>query len=388
MRWYRVFLKSAKEQVRDYWILILVLILAPFMLFVYYLMLESENQDIEVVFVNQDRGMMFPGSRINLGDSLVYHLQQSPGDEAGSFLNFRREANREEAEMLLRSGDADVLVIIPGNLTLSIMPGAITDSLLARMELVGDITDMDYLVGAVWTEEMINRFVGEITGIRLPLAWKETPLGFSGQRSEFELYVPGLLILSIIMIMFSASAAIVREPETQTLERLKISNLTSLEFLAGISGVQVIVAVIAIALTMLTAAGLGYTLIPGTLWFILFIAFLTSLSMIAFSLIVAAICRSVKDVAIIGTFPLFLLMFFSGAAFPISGGRLLSMGRITLHFNDILSPTWAVNALHKVLVRGMDSRETLPEISALVLLTLIYFAVGVVAFRRRHMRAR
>ena len=44
--------------------------------------------------------------------------------------------------------------------------------------------------------------------------------GFFRPESAFELYVPGLLILSIIMIIFSASAAIVREAENRTLERL------------------------------------------------------------------------------------------------------------------------------------------------------------------------
>ena len=109
--------------------------------------------------------------------------------------------------------------------------------------------------------------------------------------------------------------------------------------------------------------------------------------MISFSLIVAATCRSVKDVAIIGTFPLFLLMFFSGAAFPLSGGKLFSIGKLTLHINDILSPTWAVDALNKVLVKGLAPRETITEMAALAILTLLYFVIGVWAFKRRHMSA-
>jgi len=388
MRWYNVFVKSAREQLRDYWILILILVLAPFMLLMYFLMLETEKPNYKILFVNHDKGTFFFNNSINLGDSLVHYMQLSAIDEELSFLNFSEEAIRNEAEIQLREGNADVLVILPGNFTMSLLTADHSDSIPALLELVGDVTNMDYLVGAVWTQEMISQFVQAATGISLPIGWKETSLGFSGQRSEFELYVPGLLILSIIMMMFSASAAIVREPETKTLDRLKISKLTSLEFLSGISIVQILIAVIALALSILTAIGLGYTLIPGTLWYIFFIAFLTSLSMITFSLIVAAICRSIKDVAIIGTFPLFLLMFFSGAAYPIGGGKLFSIGSLTFHINDILSPTWAVDALNKVLIKGQDAGETITEIIALVVLTLLYFIIGVWAFRRRHMRAR
>ena len=136
-----------------------------------------------------------------------------------------------------------------------------------------------------------------------------------------------------------------------------------------------------------TAMALGYTLIPGTFGFLILISFLTALSMISFSLIVAAMCRSIKEVAIIGTFPLFLLMFFTGAAFPISGGRLFSLGSYEVRLNDILSPKFAVEALQKVLVRGQDIRATLPDMAAIVVLTLLYLVLVTWAFRKRHMKA-
>jgi ABC-2 type transport system permease protein len=190
------------------------------------------------------------------------------------------------------------------------------------------------------------------------------------------------------MIIFSASAAIVREPEIRTLERLKISRLTALEFLGGISLVQILLAILSMVLALLTAVALGYTVLPGTLGFILLISMLTALSMVSFSLLVAAMCRSVKEVAIIGTFPLFLLMFFTGAAFPISGGELFNIGEYTVKLNDILSPKFAVEALNKVLIRGLEVKDTLPDMITIVLLTLFYFVTGTWAFRRRHMRAR
>jgi ABC-2 type transport system permease protein len=180
----------------------------------------------------------------------------------------------------------------------------------------------------------------------------------------------------------------VRESEYRTLERLRISRLTALEFLGGISLVQILIAILSLLLALSTAFLLGYTLIPGTLGFIVLISMLTALSMISFSLLVAAMCRSIKDVAIIGTFPLFLLMFFTGAAFPINGGGLFSIGGYQVMLNDLLSPKFAVEALNKVLIRGMEVKETVPEIIALVVLSILYFIAGAWAFKRRHMRAR
>ncbi len=386
MKWYYVFIKSIREQLRDYWILVLTLVFAPLFVFLYYLMSETETPSYDIVFVNRDKTVYFFNQAVNLGDSLVHYLQVYAAGEEDVFLEFSRRDDREEGLELLKAGNADVMVVLPENLTIQLVNPDRERSQECPLELVGDITDLDYIIGAVWTEELINHFILEATDIGMPISWKETTLGHSGQRTVFELYVPGLMIFAIIMMMFTASASIVREPEAGTLERLKISNLSALQYLGGISLVQLIIGIISLLLTLWVAISLGYEVIPGTFWFIMLIGVLTSLSMITFSLIVAAICRSIKDVAIIGTFPLMIMMFFSGAFFPLGGGKLFTIGDFTLYLNDILSPKWAVEALNKVLIRGLEIRDTLSEILAIILLTFVYFLIGVWAFQRRHMK--
>jgi len=387
MKWLAVFIKGIKEQIRDYWILLMVVVMAPLFISIYFLMAETDSPSYEVIIVNLDRDLEMKVKQNNPGISLVQMMQTLPGFTENDLFNFTIENSREEALELLRDNQADVVVVIPGDFSRRILDSSKRSDPPAKLELVGDVTRMEYIVGAIWIEELINNFVLETAGIRMPIEWTETTLGYSGKRTMFEIYVPGLLILSIIMIIFSASAAIVREAETGTLERLKISRLSSFEFLIGLSLVQLIIAIVSLILALLTAITLGYSLIPGTLGFILIISVLTALSMISFSLIVAAMCRSIKDVAIIGTFPLFLLMFFTGAAFPISGGKLFEIGNHTVMLNDLLSPKFAVEALNKVLIRGLEAKDAVPEIIALMALTIIYFLLGISLFKRRHMRA-
>lgn len=386
MKWYHVFIKSLKEQIRDYWILLIVVLLAPFFIFIYYLMIESENPHYDVTLINQDKGISIPGLTLNLGDSLINYLKKEASSYDELILTFHVEENRDEAVLKLKDNKVDVLLVIPENFSHSLVSDPQSIAEPATFELVGNITDMHYVIGAVWTEELFNKFLVKSTGFEMPVRWIETQLGHSGERTIFELYVPGMLILAIIMMMFSASAAIVREPETQTLKRLKLSNLSALEFLTGVSLLQIIIAALSVGLALLTAMGLGYSIIPGTLWYIILISFLTSLSIIAFSLLFAAFCRSIKDVAIIGTFPMLLFMFFTGAAFPVGGHVLFSIGDFEFKLNGILSATHSVTALNKVLVMGHNPVKTLPDIFALVILTLIYFVIGVWAFNKRHMK--
>jgi ABC-2 type transport system permease protein len=386
MRWYLVFRKGIREQIREYWILVMTVVMAPFFILIYFLMAETEDPEYAVILVNLDRGAEYEGGFLHLGDSIVNYAKLLSGME--EMLNITALESREAAVEKLRNRKADVVLVLPVDLSATVAASPDAPLPPSRIELVGDVTQMEYIIGAVWSEELINRYILELADIQMPHTWTETTLGFSGARSNFELYLPGLLILSIIMIIFSASSAMVRESESRTLERLRISRLKTLEFLGGISLVQIIVALFSLLLAVLTALALGYTLIPGTLGFILLISILTALSMISFSLLVAAMCRSVKEVAIIGTFPLFLLMFFTGAAFPVTGGRLFTIGSYQVMLNDILSPKFAVEALNKVLIRGLDVKDTIPEMIALVVLTGLYFVAGTWLFRRRHMRAR
>jgi ABC-2 type transport system permease protein len=386
MKWYYVFIKSLKEQIRDYWILLIVVLLAPFFIFVYYLMIESENPHYDIVIINKDNGISMPTFNMNLGDSLIAFLKQEALSYEDLILRFYVGDQREDAISKLRDEKIDVLLIVPENFTASLVNYSQESDEPATFELVGNITDMHYIIGAVWTEELFNQFLANSTGYEIPVRWVETQLGHSGERTNFELYVPGMLILAIIMMMFSASAAIVREPEIQTIKRLKLSNLSALEFLTGVSILQIIIAAFSVMLALLTAMGLGYRIIPGTLWYLVLISFLTSLSIIAFSLIFAAVCRSIKDVAIIGTFPMLLFMFFSGAAFPVGGSTLFSIGDFEFKINGVLSATHSVNALNKVLVMDQSPVKTLPDVSTLVILTILYFIIGVWAFNRRHMK--
>jgi hypothetical protein len=55
--------------------------------------------------------------------------------------------------------------------------------------------------------------------------------------------------------------------------------------------------------------------------------------------------------------------------------------------NDLLSPKFAVEVLNMVLVRGQEISNTLPEMTGILILTIVYFVIGTWAFKRRHMRA-
>jgi len=124
----------------------------------------------------------------------------------------------------------------------------------------------------------------------------------------------------------------------------------------------------------------------GSFAVLLLITVLTSVSIIAFSLIVAAATKTVNEVLIVGNFPLLLFMFFTGAAFPLRGGELFTIAGYPVSIQGFMSPTHAVSALNKVMIMNMGITDILPEIIALIILTAFYFLIGWQAFSYRHMK--
>jgi ABC-2 type transport system permease protein len=294
--------------------------------------------------------------------------------------------NRTGAIEQLKNKKADALVVIPEDFSQRVQ-----DLVHSRgekninIEFVGDLSEVNYLVSAVWAGELIQEYVYQVTGTTRPVGITETGLGLSGALDDFDLYMPGILILSVIMLLFSAAIAIVEEVENRTIIRLRLSQVSTIEFLTGVSIVQILIGLVSVMLTAAIAAALGFRFV-GSFLVLIFLAALTSLSIVAFSLILAAFTRTVNEVLVVGNFPLFVFMFFTGAAFPLEGAVLFTVGDYPITVQGLMSPTHAISAVKKTLILNMGLGEVVPEILALILLTALYFLLGVWAFQRRHMR--
>ena len=382
MRLGGVIRKSIKEQYRSFWLLLLTVITAPFFVLVYNLITQSYAPVYDIMVLNKDEGVISGIAAPAWGDSLIAALY---GQESQGWKIIQVE-NREEAAARLTNRKADLLMIIPDNFSQSmsgLREGKSMDPF--NLEFLGNISDMNYVVAAILTYSFVSDFVTSTTGIRPAFNFVETPLGSSGQLSEFEMAVPGLVIFSIIMLMLTASVAMIAEVENKTMLRLKMSRVTTLELMGGITLVQILVGFISVLATLCAAAALGFRF-QGSMPLAFVIVLLTMVSIIAFCLFIAAFSKSVTQVLIIGNFPLFIFMFFTGAMFPMNVTPWFTAGGYPVSLISLMSPTHAVSALNKVLVMQQGFTDILPELISIVLLCIVYFYLGIWVYRKRHMK--
>lgn len=385
MRTWNIILKSLREHRRSFWILLLTVSMGPFFIMLYYLIIEASDPKYDILVVNRDKGTMQLGFAVNHADIMLDMYQGVVTDTMEMPLTITKSPDRETAISMMKSGKADAVLILPPDFSRKISN---MDSGAAppQVEFIGDLTNTYYLVSAIWAGALLEQYVSGVSGRSPPMQVKETSLGSSGSLSDFEIAVPGLLIISIIMLMFTASIAFITEVEQRTILRLRLSSLRTIEYLGGIGLVQVFIGLISMVLTLLTAIAFGYEY-QGSIWLILLVTAFCSISIVAFSLIVAAATRSANEVLIVGNFPLFLFMFFTGAAFPINSNPMFSILDYPVSAAGLMSPTHAITALRKILVMEAGISDIIPELIAIMVLTIIYFIAGGLWFRRRHLRS-
>ena len=378
--------KSLTEQWRSYWVLLLSLSMGPFFICIYYLIMESTTPEYKILVINNDQGAMVNGQEVNHGKMMLNLFNEFKPDTIAIPFKVREATDRDESILALKNKKADALLVIDEAFSESLErlkkdPAAPSP----EIEFTGDLTNTYYLVSAVWANELVNEYCLSVTRQKRIVQIKETSLGISSSVTDFDLIVPGILIVSLIMLMFTASIAFVSEVENRTIIRLKLSKITAFGFLAGISTVQVMVGLASALLTLITAILLGFQY-TGQIYSMIIIAGLASISLIAFSLIIAALTKSAGEVLVVGNFPMFLFMFFTGAAFPLKSRELFTIAGYPVNLQGLMSPTHAVSALNKTMIMGMDLADVLPEIISILVLTVLYFLVGGMIFRYRHLR--
>jgi ABC-2 type transport system permease protein len=388
MRLFNVVLKCFREQKRDLWVLGLSLAFAPLFVILYYLMTGGTGStSYSVLVINHDHpAASSSGSTIAAGNDIIQGLREMAYKNGNPLLKITLTDDPALAESQVRDRQASVLLIIPEDFSATLVDYQAGDTLAStQVTFRGDLTNPSYTVAAVIVMTVADTYVSETTHAPRPVILNEVPLGASSSRSEFENYIPGLLVMAVVLMVFQASMMPAREIESGALRRLRLSPITSVEYLGGLSIWMTLIAILSILVTFATAVALGFRS-QGPLWLAILIDIIAALSIIGIGLIVACLSKTVSQAFVIANFPLGFLMFLTGAAFPLPRPTIFNLFGHPICYADFLPPTHAVIALNKIFTLGAGAQDVVFEVSALIILTALYFSIGVWLFQRTQMR--
>jgi ABC-2 type transport system permease protein len=390
MRLFNVVLKNFWEQKRDLWVLGLSLAFAPLFVVIYYLMTGGTGSTAySILVINRDQpAALADGTTLAAGKDVIGGLQAMAYKSGNPLLKISLVDDQARAETLVRDRQAALLLILPEDFSTALAAYRAGDTSTApQVTLRGDMTNPAYTIAAVLALTVVDNYANTVTHAPRPVALHEAPLGASSSRSEFENYIPGLLVMAVILMVFQAAMMPARDIESGALRRLRLTPITSFEYLGGLSIWLALIAALSVILTFVVAVALGFRS-QGPLWVATLVDLLAALSIIGIGLIVACLSKTVAQAFVIANFPLGVLMFLSGAAFPLPRPVLFTLFGHGLSYADFLPPTYAVIALNKIFTLGAGASEVAFELVALALLTALYFGIGVWLFQRTQMGRR
>lgn len=389
MKMWAAFQKTFRENIREWKILILTLVFGPFFVYIMYAYFSASTPSYTLLILNRDQpARTDAGAILRVGDDLCRKWAEAAYPDGRRIFKVQSLEHLEDGERLLKNREADLLMVVPPDLSRSIetyrrRPG----SRLSPLKTMGDPSSVRFAVAASFADYLSYSAIASAAGIELAQVVEFQGIGSGGSPRDFDQYVPALLVLAIIMVLFTAAASMIKEVDKGTIIRLNLSRLSAFDFLAAVSLNQVLIGTLALLLTYLSALSVGYRS-SGSMALFLFVGGMATLSVIALSILVAALLRTIFELLTVGVFPFFILVFFSESMFPLPRITLLRLAGHPFYVNDVLPTALAVKAFNKILNFNAGFGEIGFEMAGIMVLTIIDFVLGLWLFYRRHLRVR
>jgi ABC-2 type transport system permease protein len=365
-------IKSLKENLRNWKVIVLVLTFSPFFVLLMKLFYGGGETVYCVGILDLDQG--------KAAKELIQTVEDYQYTENVNLFQWEEISNKTDLEDKIKEKTIDIGIIIPKGYSDKLADLKIGNPAVAQM--YGSTANSRYTIAAIMLSNIVSNQGLEAANITAPAIVSETFLERKAVKSEFDMYVPGLISLAVLMILFTATASIVKENDKKTLIRLKLSRLGAFNFLAGESVVQTLIAILAVILTYISAILLGYKS-EGDFLPLLLVGIVSSFSMVAISLIVASFLKTVFDVLTVGCFPFFVLMFFSGAMFPMPEKSLFTLFGHSFGITDVLPLTHTTNAFNQILNDGAGLGDVVFDMAMIIILTILYFILGLFLYQKR-----
>lgn len=311
------------------------------------------------------------------GNGAVDYLRRLTYPDGRPIFKLEIATNLDTAEAALRDRTAAVLLILdPGDAG---VPLAYT--------IRGDPLFLDYLDAASILDSRLTEYLNDQNEIHPPVRVVEHPIAAATfrTRTDFIVYAPGLLVFAILLLVPQTALLLGREMRTRTIRRLRLSGVSSVEFLGGISLSQIVMAAVQILLVcgglLLFGLDPGQALLPTLL-----ASFLVAVSAVGAGLIVGCFIQNDSQAVNLGSTVTMLQVFASGSFFPVPAPTLFRLFGHQIAWNDILPATHAMTALQQSILYGANLDQIGFRLGAAAALSIVFFFVGAKIYQWKVLR--
>lgn len=382
MRFKAYLSKTLKENLRDWKVLIFALFFAPCFVLVLYSAYGNSNHSYNVILINHDQA-----DERSHSNAVIKLLQEAKYPDGVPEFKLLLSNDIDASLRKLKNRSADAVAVIPEDLSKTLNEAALNDHYTpTKLMLYGDPRNSRYAVTSILLLTELDTYVRQVTQTRVPVDLEETLIGEGKALTDFDFYVPGIIVMALLNVMFTAGASLIKEVDKGTMQRLVMSRLKTGELFGAIGVIQIGLSLVAMVLALITALICGFEF-TGSYPAIILVGALSGVGIIGLALITVSFLKSVYDLMTVGVIPYFFVMFFAGVFFPLPQIQIATFGENVFRLNDLLPLSLSVTALNKVLNFGAGIGDIGFELLGILLVSLAYVGAGLWLFRRRHMQS-
>jgi ABC-2 type transport system permease protein len=353
-----------------------LIVIAPLLaMFVFGIAFSGDVKDVRVIVVNSDEEVVLDtGLTVSLSERIISNIDKET-------LNIQYLDSETEAIAQVEDGKAWAAIVFPPHFTRDVM------SKLQNSPLEGD-TDTSVLIRAdksnVNVATAITTSIADAITKTMADFGKEAPVSIAdspvyGKNAEFiDFFVPGVVAFAIFLLTTMLTLlSFVGERTNGTLDRLLVSPIRRSEIVVGYAMAFGVVGMIQAAILLTVGAFVFKITIVGNPFIAFLVVALLAIVSVSLGILLSSAAKSeaqaVQFIPLINL-PCFLL---AGIFWPVE-----AIPSFIRPLSYIIPPTYAVEALRSVLLRGWGLGEIWPDIVILVAFAAVFLAVSVRSLRR------
>lgn len=339
-----------------------LMLIAPVMaMLIFGFAFGSGTKHVPVLLVNKDKG--------GLAEKYVKNLDSE-------ILDITKTSDLESAKAQVKNGEKVAVLYFPETFTVEVLA---KQGAGANVQLFIDTTNQQ-LAAAVQTQipqaaQKTATTLGAKSNISI-----DTQYAFPEAKdaTSTDTLVPGIMAFAItVFTTLITLLAFVGERTSGTLSRLRITPATEAEIVLGYEIAFGLIATLQGTLILSIALLVYHILVVGPLAVAALIVILTAIDAQAIGIVISAAAK--RESQAVQFIPFIILPTFLLSGIFVS---VQSLPKWLQPFSYILPPTWSIQALRDVLLRGWGLTEVWPQLLVLLAFAVVFTLLAILGLKR------
>lgn len=342
-----------------------LIVIAPVLIMcIFGVAFSGDVTNVGVVIVNLDDGLVSQEIIANLDDET---------------LDIRYMDNEQDAVTEVENGEAWAAIVFPQDFSANVMAKLQDNSFAVDTAISVKADKSNVNIATAVIRSVTDALMATMSqaGVEIPISIDDSPV--YGEGAEFiDFFVPGIMAFAVFLLTTLLTLlSFVGERTSGTLERLRASPMKESEIVAGYAMAFGIIGMFQASLLLIVGTVVFNIIIVGNAFLAYIIVALLAVVSVSLGILLSSAAK--REAQAVQFIPLIILPTFllSGIFWPVE-----AIPSILRPLSYLIPPTYGVEGMRSVMLRGWGLENIWLEIVALLAFALVFLAASIKSLQR------